>query len=210
MVQTNQADIKQTSSRDKAENKQRKELTKLTDMKQYRIRFYARMGVVAALGAIGMVALSGEPAEGANFIAVVAAQIGVIASKPLAQYEKGRKGGKGEYAIVGEKGAELMYIPQGASIVPNNKLNDPNAWGAYGVPTLPIPAMATINPDILDQATAVSQWQPIDYDRLGQAVAKAMPKQRTVNVNVDRHGVTVQSGNDTRTYLNTKYQGQWN
>lgn len=142
--------------------------------------------------------------------AMGAAQIAVIASKPLAQYEKGRKGGKGEYAIVGEKGAELMYIPQGASIVPNNKLNDPNAWGAYGVPTLPIPAMATINPDTLDQATAVSQWQPIDYDRLGQAVAKAMPKQRTVNVNVDRHGVTVQSGNDTRTYLNTKYQGQWN
>ena len=142
--------------------------------------------------------------------AMGAAQIAIIASKPLAQYEKGRKGGKGEYAIVGEKGAELMYIPQGASIVPNNKLNDPNAWGAYGVPTLPIPAMATINPDALDQAAAVSQWQPIDYDRLGQAVAKAMPKQRTVNVNVDRHGVTVQSGNDTRTYLNTKYQGQWN
>lgn len=142
--------------------------------------------------------------------AMGAAQIAVIASKPLAQYEKGRKGGKGEYAIVGEKGAELMYIPQGASIVPNNKLNDHNAWGAYGVPTLPIPAMATINPDTLDQATAVSQWQPIDYDRLGQAFAKAMPKQRTVNVNVDRHGVTVQSGNDTRTYLNTKYQGQWN
>lgn len=142
--------------------------------------------------------------------AMGAAQIAIIASKPLAQYEKGRKGGKGEYAIVGEKGAELMYIPQGASIVPNNKLNDPNAWGAYGVPTLPIPAMATITPDTLDQATAVSQWQPIDYDRLGKAVAKAMPKQRTVNVNVDRHGVTVQSGNDTRTYLNTKYQGQWN
>lgn len=160
--------------------------------------------------AYGMIPNPAGIASLALATAMGAAQIAVIASKPLAQYEKGRKGGKGEYAIVGEKGAELMYIPQGASIVPNNKLNDPNAWGAYGVPTLPIPAMATINPDSLDQATAVSQWQPIDYDRLGQAVAKAMPKQRTVNVNVDRHGVTVQSGNDTRTYLNTKYQGQWN
>ena len=49
-------------------------------MKQYRIRFYARVGVVATLSAIGMVALSGEPAEGANFIAVVAAQVGVAAA----------------------------------------------------------------------------------------------------------------------------------
>lgn len=49
-------------------------------MKQYRIRFYARMGVVATLSAIGMVALSGEPAEGANFVAVVAAQVGTAAA----------------------------------------------------------------------------------------------------------------------------------
>lgn len=141
--------------------------------------------------------------------AMGAAQIGIIAAKPLAQYAKGRKGGQGEYALVGEKGAEIMYIPQGASIIPHNKIDQPEAWGAYGVPQLPIPASANINPALLDQTVAASQWQPIDYDRLGQAVAKAMPKQRAVNVNVDRHGVTVQSGNDTRTYLNTKYQAQW-
>lgn len=46
-------------------------------MKQYRIRFYARVGVVATLSAIGTVALSGEPSEGANFLAVVCGQIGV-------------------------------------------------------------------------------------------------------------------------------------
>lgn len=49
-------------------------------MKQYRIRFYARMSVVATLGAVGLVALSGEPAEGTNFIAVVCGQIGVAAA----------------------------------------------------------------------------------------------------------------------------------
>lgn len=141
--------------------------------------------------------------------AMGAAQIGIIAAKPLAQYAKGRKGGQGEYALVGEKGAEIMYVPQGASIIPHDKIDQPEAWGAYGVPQLPIPASANINPALLDQTVAASQWQPIDYDRLGQAVAKAMPKQRAVNVNVDRHGVTVQSGNDTRTYLNTKYQAQW-
>lgn len=141
--------------------------------------------------------------------ALGATQLAVAAAKPLSQYAKGRKGGQGEYALVGEKGAEIMYVPQGASIIPHNKIDQPEAWGAYGVPQLPIPASANINPTLLDQAVAASQWQPIDYDRLGQAVARAMPRQRAVNVNVDRHGVTVHSGNDTRTYLNTKYQAQW-
>lgn len=141
--------------------------------------------------------------------AMGAAQIAVIAAKPLAQYAKGRKGGEGEYALVGEKGAEIMYVPKGASIIPHNKIDNPAAWGDYGVPQLPIPAMADISPEVLSQAVAASQWQPIDYDRLGKAVAEAMPKQRAVNINVDRAGVRVQSGNDTRTYLNTKYNAQW-
>lgn len=198
-----------------AEYEKKKAALEMKQAKYAKAQALINAGINTAMAITSILAMPFVPmalkiAQIAIASAMGAAQIGIIAAKPLAQYEKGRKGGKGEYAIVGEKGAELMYIPQGASIVPNNKLNDPSAWGAYGVPTLPIPAMANINSDTLNQATTVSQWQPIDYDRLGQAVAKAMPKQRTVNVNVDRHGVTVQSGNDTRTYLNTKYQGQWN
>lgn len=142
--------------------------------------------------------------------ALGATQLAVAAAKPLSQYAKGRKGGEGEYALVGERGAEIMYIPNGASIIPNNKINTPASWGEYGVPTLPIPASANISQDVLNQAVTATQWQPIDYDRLGKAVANAMPKQKTVNVNVDRSGVRVSNGNDTRTYLNTKYQGTWN
>lgn len=165
------------------------------------------MAIITTLAQLG--ATPWGIAQAAIAGAMGAAQMAIIAAKPLAQYAKGRKGGQGEYALVGEKGAEIMYVPHGASIIPHDKINQPEAWGAYGVPQLPIPASANINPALLDQAVAASQWQPIDYDRLGQAVAKAMPKQRAVNVNVDRHGVTVQSGNDTRTYLNTKYQAQW-
>lgn len=165
------------------------------------------MAIITTLAQLG--ATPWGIAQAAIAGAMGAAQMAIIAAKPLAQYAKGRKGGQGEYALVGEKGAEIMYVPHGASIIPHDKIDQPEAWGAYGVPQLPIPASANINPTLLDQAVAASQWQPIDYDRLGQAVAKAMPKQRAVNVNVDRHGVTVQSGNDTRTYLNTKYQAQW-
>lgn len=165
------------------------------------------MAIITTLAQLG--ATPWGIAQAAIAGAMGAAQMAIIAAKPLAQYAKGRKGGQGEYALVGEKGVEIMYVPQGASIIPHDKIDQPEAWGAYGVPQLPIPASANINPTLLDQVVAASQWQPIDYDRLGQAVAKAMPRQRAVNVNVDRHGVTVQSGNDTRTYLNTKYQAQW-
>lgn len=140
--------------------------------------------------------------------AMGAAQLAIAASKPLAQYEKGRKGGKGEYALVGEKGPEIMYIPQGASIVPNNKLATPEAWSHYGVPELPRTDPETLHYAAEQTAIGFS----IDYDRLGASVAAALPKQRSnnVTVNVDRSGVHVSDGRELHTYLNAKYCGSWN
>lgn len=142
--------------------------------------------------------------------AMGAAQIAVIASKPLAQYEKGRKGGKGEYALVGEKGAELMYVPEGASIVPNNKLGNPAAWADYGVPRLEIPELPSISGEAANYvATSSNGGLVIDYDKLGEAVARNIPKQQRVVVNVDRAGVHVAEGHELHTYLNRKYVGSW-
>ena len=131
--------------------------------------------------------------------AMGAAQIGIIAAKPLAQYAKGRKGGKGEYALVGEKGPEVMYVPDGASIVPNHYLGDMDAWGKFGVPALPNDMMSA----------AMLQQINIDYDRLGKAVAANIPQQKAVSVNVDRNGVTISDNGNRRTYLNHKYAGSW-
>ena len=131
--------------------------------------------------------------------AMGAAQMAIIASKPLAQYAKGRKGGKGEYALVGEKGPELMYVPQGASIVPNHFLGDMAGWEKFGVPALPN-----------DMATAMMMHSlSIDYDKLGKAVAANIPNQHAVSVNVDRSGVTISDHGNRRTYLNHKYAGSW-
>ena len=129
------------------------------------------------------------------------AQLAIAAAKPLPQYAKGRKSGKGEYALVGEKGPEVMYIPPGASIVPNNLIPYQSKWAAFGVP---IPSVENTS-DL--RAFAGSEW---DYDRLGKAIAENMPKTKAVSVNIDRSGITVQSGNDTHTYMNTKYTGTWN
>lgn len=131
--------------------------------------------------------------------AMGAVQIGIISAKPLAQYAKGRKGGKGEYALVGEKGPEVMYVPDGASIVPNHYLGDMDAWSKFGVPALPNDMMSA----------AMLQQINIDYDRLGKAVAANIPQQKAVSVNVDRSGVTISDNGNRRTYLNHKYAGSW-
>lgn len=132
--------------------------------------------------------------------AIGAAQLAIVLSKPLPQYAKGRKGGKGEYAIVGERGAEMMYVPDGASIVPHDKMYNPEAWTSYGVPALP---------DFAAISMAGTFGGNIDYDRLGKAVAANLPKQKAVSVNVDRNGVLVTEEYGSTRYLNQKYTGTW-
>ena len=137
--------------------------------------------------------------------ALGAAQLAIAAAKPLPQYAKGRKGGKGEYAIVGEKGPEVMYIPAGASIVPNNLIYSPDKWDRFGVPTMTIPPM----PQVESFSELAWRGMPFDYERFGKTMRNNMPEQKMINIHIDRSGVTVQSGNDTHTYMNTKYTGTW-
>ena len=138
--------------------------------------------------------------------ALGATQLAIAAAKPLPQYAKGRKGGKGEYAVVGEKGPEVMYIPPGASIVPNNLIYSPDKWGQFGVPTMTIPPI----PQVESFSELAWRGMPFDYERFGKTMRNNMPEQKMININIDRSGVTVQSGNDTHTYMNTKYTGTWN
>jgi hypothetical protein len=140
-----------------------------------------------------------------------ATQLAIALAKPLPKYAKGRKGGAGEYALVGEKGPELMYIPQGASIVPNSKLNKPQDWVNYGLPAVPSFDKPIIN-DSVDPLLMMSiMGYMIDYDRIGKAVGTyvRMPKQKAVTVNVDSSGVTISENGNSHTYLNQKYTGSW-
>lgn len=142
--------------------------------------------------------------------AMGAAQMAIIAAKPLAQYEKGRKGGPGEYALVGEKGPEIMYVPRGASIVPNGLIKQQEEWGRFGVPRMDIPELPSINTETSQYITTTADGRlTIDYDRLGEAVARNIPAQKTVSINVDRSGIMVTDGHDTHKYLNRKYAGAW-
>jgi hypothetical protein len=134
--------------------------------------------------------------------ALGATQLAMVLAKPLPAYAKGRKGGKGEYAMVGERGAELMYIPDGASIIPNNKLNYPETWAAYGVPALP-----HVGADVTS-AVAMNQLG-VDYARLGKTIADNIPLQKAVNVMVDQNGITIDDDGNRSVVLNKKYSATW-
>ncbi len=133
-----------------------------------------------------------------------------VASKPLPAYAKGKKSGdgSGSMAKVGEYGAEFMYVPENAAIMPHDKTR-------YGVTRADL---ASFGIPFLDTPDVDSRWiqrdnSRIDYDRVGASIAKHMNfpniKQAPVTVNVDKNGVRVQNGTTTTTYLNKKYSGQW-
>lgn len=144
--------------------------------------------------------------------AMGATQLAMVLAKPLPKYAKGRKRGKGEYAMVGERGAELMYIPDNASIVPHHHLTKPEKWGDYDVPMPYVPAQPNIEREIMRYAIMQQTGFAPDYDRIGKAVADniKIPEQKAVYVNVDRSGIGVTEGGDTHHYLNRKYAGAWN
>ena len=143
--------------------------------------------------------------------ALGATQLAMVLAKPLPQYAKGRAGGEGEFAMVGERGAELMYIPQGASIVPHDKLSRPELWGQYGIPKGKRPIMPHIDPEIAGFAIAQQMGYGIDYDKLGRTIMDnvRIPAQKAVHVNVDRTGILVSEDKDTHHILNHKYEAAW-
>jgi hypothetical protein len=148
-------------------------------------------------------------------VANAAIQIAAISSKPLPKYWKGRKGGKGEWALAGEYGPELMWIPDGASIMPHRDTKkgltgDMNVFDRWNMPRINpnIPQMPNVSQNIINQYNREHPaGERIDYDRLGRAVAKHMkfPKQKDVSIHFDKSGLSIAEGNTTTHFLNSKY-----
>lgn len=167
----------------------------------------AKMGFPAAIPFIAMAAALG------------AVQLAAVASKPLPKYWKGRKGGAGELAMVGEHGPEMMWVPSGASIVPNHVSRDVikngredllKNWNIPSVHSIEIPR---VSKETVREVRDVQRQHDIDYDLLGKSVAKhiRIPQsvERNVNIKVDRNGVHINDADGNRTIKNTKYIGQW-
>ena len=137
-------------------------------------------------------------------------QLAAVLAKPLPKYAKGKKaGGQGHFATVGELGAETMWIPDGAAVIPHNRALDAQTFKEFNVPTFNIPEMPNVDSKRIRDT---SKLQDIDYDKIGKAVADnvKIPSQKHVSVNVNRDGVTVDDGLQSTTYLNSKFKHKWN
>lgn len=130
-------------------------------------------------------------------VALGAAQAIAVASKPLPKYAQGKKAdGGGHFATVGELGAETMWIPDGAAVIPHNRPFTPKTFSEFGIP--------------MDFDSKLIRGE-IDYTKLGKAVADnvKIPTPKPVTVYVDNGKVTTNYGRTTTTHLNKKYNGSW-
>lgn len=153
--------------------------------------------------------------------AVIAALVGLqtlrqytaIKNKPLPKYWKGRKGGQGEFSLIGEQGPEIMYIPEGASIMPahisRNAINgDSSAFSKWNMPPvdMKMPMVPLISQQLISDARKTYNTE-IDYEKMGKAFAKYQktapaPK---VSVNFDKDGLIISNNGNTTRFLNSKH-----
>ena len=129
-----------------------------------------------------------------------AIQAAAVAAKPLPRYAKGKSaGGAGHFATVGEQGAETMWIPDGAAVIPHGKPMDWRTFEQFNIP------------NIAGLGDKYIRGAEIDYNKLGRAVADniKIPTPKPVTVNVDKNGISTFDGISTTKYLNKKYTGEW-
>jgi nucleotide-binding universal stress UspA family protein len=128
------------------------------------------------------------------------AQVAVIAAQPIPAFEKGGKNIPEGMALVGEKGPELMWIPQGASIIPNTETRQIlDKWGVPAMPALPGYAG-----DSLLNTNNVG----IDYERLGEVISEKLRRNPHLSINIDKKGFSthILSKSKSVEYVNNKYQ----
>ncbi|VBB48200.1 hypothetical protein TRIP_D440218 [uncultured Paludibacter sp.] len=135
-------------------------------------------------------------------------QAAMVASKPLPQYAKGRKGGRGEFAKVGEQGPEVMWVPDGASIIPAHRNLTPNTLKEFGI------KITGFDKNIMELAMQERKINfdynklAFDYDKLSKSITKNI-KQNNISISVDKNGINVQDGNLNTNFINKKYSGKW-
>jgi len=179
-------------------------------------------------GIAGVVKALGSAAPPYNLIlaaitaAATAIQIAQLNSKQVPRFYKGKKSKEkgGEVSWVGERGPEIMFVPDSASIIPAHKSKNvtPDVLREYNIRIpqferdfIPVPRF-----DIPDEyrrnrrdmnVVRVDYGHGFDYDKLGRSVAANMPEMNNVSIVMDEKGFEkhIWKGNSTTRVLNTKY-----
>jgi hypothetical protein len=140
-----------------------------------------------------------------------AAQIAVIASKPIPQFKKGTRDAPGGPSLVGEAGPELIYskgnwqyaskatvldLPEHAKVIPT--LDTQKILSRYDIP------MPSVQQHVNTSIGGVN----IDYRKLGMAVGKEISKLPLQQNNWDENGYSSYQTSiaGRKSYLNTKFR----
>jgi hypothetical protein len=121
-------------------------------------------------------------------IATGAAQAALVAAQPIPKYAKGRKGGKEEFALVGEAGPEfvkdgsdvqrideptIMKLPAGADVLPMSEIMDLSK------------RMAFSNIPVFSQP----KQQKIDTEIMTDKIVNAIKSKETLHLNITKEGM---------------------
>lgn len=165
--------------------------------------------IINTAAAVAKALATGGPVLAAIVGALGAAQIALIASKPIPKFGKGKKNSYEGWAEIGETGPELMerdgdmYLAKKKAVVwvgKRDKVFNPSE-------TVAMLEKNNMQPYIIKD-TQKNDYKsvynsPIDYDKLGKVISANIPK---VGLNVDAEGFTefVMYKNAMEKYLDTR------
>lgn len=165
--------------------------------------------IINAAAATVKALAEGGPVFAAIVAALGAAQVALIASKPIPKFGKGKKNNYEGPAEIGETGPELwqhngdMYLAEKSSVVwvgKHDRVFNPKETVAMLEKNQMQPYI--VKDTATNQYTTV-QTEKIDYDKLGTTIAKNIPQ---VGLNIDEKGIYmwVEKGNSFSKYLDNR------
>ena len=165
--------------------------------------------IINTAAAVAKALLTGGPVYAAIVGALGAAQIALIASKPIPKFGKGKKNNYEGPAQIGETGPELwqhngdMYLAKKSAVVwvgARDRVYNPRETVAM---------MESMQPYVVKDAetnkyTTITNNTTIDYDKLGEAVGRHLPQ---LGLSIDNTGAVISwaiKGNSFAKYLDTR------
>jgi hypothetical protein len=153
----------------------------------------------------------GSAIFGAIYLALAAAQVAAILATPLPKYAKGRKGGRAEFALVGEAGPEIVtgpegtrvfdrptvtYLPSGADVINQQQIAD-----------LSRRAMFSHSPVNVNGKPAydIEKMVADEFERSADKIIQAIKNQPGTSVNISESGIRmmVQRASGFTEWINT-------
>lgn len=150
-------------------------------------------GALAVVKALPNLILAGVAA------AMTAIQIATINAQPIPAFAKGTKNAPKGYALVGEEGPEVVYFKGGERVFTHTESK--TLMKGWEKPTFTLPSVK----NEVVTTTGASGYEKIDYEKLGEAIARNVPQ---TGIDVDNEGFVawMKQGNNRIKFKNIRYK----